>query len=877
MQLFVDNPVQKSLRVIKENGHFMRKAVESENLKETLKYTDLVLSELRTESLSPKEYYTLFNTVFDELAWLHPNLGAFLKTRQRIDIFEIVQYSKKIVPRLYLMIVAGLLSIENGGQEPMKVFWDIFKHLKGVQHPLRGLMLRYYFLKAIKETIEDKEDELVLEEVVSLFLMNMREMNSLWVRINTLIDERDKRIRQRKDLAMLVGENLMRLSALEGLDVRLYRTLVFPKVIEIILDTKDRVSQEYLFDCLISVFPDDFHLETLSSLLEATERLGKKVEINGILMKLMERLALFAKNNEKFVDRPQLGVDPALSGSGTGSKTALPEGEAAGSPQDSPADPPVKSQYHRDYIYHQFKNAIGNMISREKAPVHKLLELLAGFMNFTVFFYNGNFEFIDAILKLTKTVCDKYRVAEKLKLIGQVVEDGQNDREGAVDPKALDHLVSVLTIPMEKLSILVLKLTEFTSIMNLLPDHEKRQVALKICGAVAAGKTYLVTEKVVVSVLQFIHPLFAAGDTKEEDIQQIVKMLHFIDSGIPALNVRLLQVFEHRFCLTDRLHLRLVFPVYLNRLLFNLAKATAIKRFVRTAAEEAGVDLSTPEALTSLKTESFKEAFKTRFCRFKDAPYLEETDLKTFDIEFQADDLGLDVPKLLEQIHQITTEVEYEHPMTSLSLWLDLMLAIDTFADPADLDELLYNCSTHILTIFENETGNSNRRLFYFGKLLGYYGALRNANPATLENIFAQLRAAASLLLTREEQARAILKASRLYLQTAGNNQLVAECVHRSLALIKMSLKYETVRSSVVVDVFEYLNLFVGGNLSLFEVREIEGCLAFIEKSLEDPRVASEEAASFRERVGGHLRRSQKYWSVHSPDPEVQKLLTQNK
>jgi hypothetical protein len=653
---------------------------------------------------------------------------------------------------------------------------------------------------------------------------------------------------------------------------------VFPKVIEIILDTKDRVSQEYLFDCLISVFPDDFHLDTLSSLLEATERLGKKVEINGILMKLMERLALFAKNNEKFIEKPQIGVDPSLGSSGNTPKaTSSSEFEAAPAPQDVPVQHPVKSQYHRDYIYHQFKSAIGTMISREKAAVHKLLELLAGFMNFTVFFYNGNFEFIDAILKLTKTVCDKYRIVDKLKLIGQPVEDGQNDRDNAVDPKALDYLVSVLTIPMEKLSILVLKLTEFTSIMNLLPDHEKRKVALKICGAVAAGKTHLVTEKIVVSVLQFIHPLFASGDTKEEDIQQIVKILHFIDSGIPSLNIRLLQVFEHRFCVTDRLHLRLVYPIYLNRLLFNLSKATAIKRFVKAAAEEAGVDLTTEGALATLKTDAFKEAFKTRFCRFKDAPYLEETDLKTFDIEFEADNLSIDVSKLLEQVHLITTEIEYAHPMTSLSLWLDLMLAIDTFGDLAELDELLYNCSTHILSIFENETGHSNRRLFYFGKLLGYYGALRNANPATLENIFAQLRASASLLLTREEQARAILKASRLYLQTAGNNQLVAECVHRSLALIKMSLKYEMVRSSVMVDIFEYLNLYVGGNLSLFEVREIEGCLAFIEKNLDDPKVASEEAASFRERVGGHLKRAQLYWSANSQDPEVQKLLTQNK
>lgn len=854
-QLFSDNPVQKSIRVIKENAHFMKKAIESENLKESLKYTDLILSELRLETLTPKEYYTIFNMVFDELAWFHTNMSAFLKSKKKIDIYEIVQFSKKILPRLYLMIVAGQISIENNGQEPMKIFWDIFKHLKGVQHPLRGLMLRYYFLKAIKEKIEDREDDLVIEEVISLYLMNMKEMNSLWVRINTLIDDRDKRIRQRKDLAMLVGENMMRLSALEGLDIKIYKSLVFPKVIEIILDTKDRVSQEYIFDCLISVFPDNFHLETLSNLLEATDKLGKKVEINAILIKLMERLALFAKNNEK------------LNACSTQKDEELPS-------ENIEHSPPI--QYHKDYIYHQFRATIEKMISKEKNPVHKLLELISGFMNFTVFFYNGNFEFIDEILKLTLAVCEKFKIADKLKMQKAQMNDPRNDKESALDPKCLEFLVSLLTIPMEKLSILVLKLTEFTVLMDILPAEEQRQVSLKICTAIVHGKTFLVTEKVVLSVIQFIYPLFTTTDSSEEDLNQVIRILHFIDSGIPSLNIKLLQLFEPRFQRTDRQHLKSIYPVFLNRILYNISKACAIKNFLENSLSEK-VQEGNPnseDAISLLKSPEFKMRYQEKFCRFKDAPYFEESDFKVFDLEFEKNDFTLNLTELLEFIHQITKEIEYEHPMVSLSIWLDLMMSIDSFAKKDDLDELLYNCSNHVIVIFENEIGNSKKRIFYLNKIMGCYSSLKNSSKNTIETIYVQLKSAISLLVRREDQARAVLKMSRLYLGLADSAHLITECIQRSLALIQMNLKYETINSNIIIEIFEYLNYYLSKNLNLFEVKDIVGCIAFIEKNLQKSKDDDEEIVTVKNQMEAYFLRTKKYWADNSSDAEVRKLLS---
>lgn len=51
------------------------------------------------------------------------------------------------------------------------------------------------------------------------------------------------------------------------------------------------MSQQFLMDCVIHAFPDEFHLETLDILLRATEDLNPKVDLRQIYIKLMERYA----------------------------------------------------------------------------------------------------------------------------------------------------------------------------------------------------------------------------------------------------------------------------------------------------------------------------------------------------------------------------------------------------------------------------------------------------------------------------------------------------------------------------------------------------------------------------------------------------------
>ena len=121
-------------------------------------------------------------------------------------------------------------------------------------------------------------------------------MNKLWVRLQHQghSRERERREMERKDLRILVGTNLVRLSQLEGVDLDMYTKDILPSVLEQVVNCKDVIAQEYLMEVVIQVFTDDFHLHTLGSFLSACANLHPRVNIKNIVIALIDRLAAYA-------------------------------------------------------------------------------------------------------------------------------------------------------------------------------------------------------------------------------------------------------------------------------------------------------------------------------------------------------------------------------------------------------------------------------------------------------------------------------------------------------------------------------------------------------------------------------------------------------
>ncbi|KAI1700562.1 vacuolar protein sorting-associated protein 35 domain-containing protein [Ditylenchus destructor] len=290
-----------ALKMVKDESFQMKRSLDRSELMEGLKHAAAMLSELRTAVLSPKFYYRLYVDVTNEmqqhlLSYLCDNfLGEGVA-----ELYETVQYTGNIIPRLYLLITVGVVYIKSGECPAADILRDLVEMCRGVQHPLRGLFLRNYLLTSTKELIPDIKETSVTEApgnvAIEFIMTNFSEMNKLWVRMQHQgpSREREKRERERRELRILVGTNLVRLSQLESLDLETYRRMVLPGILEQSVSCREPISQEYLMECVIQVFPDNYHLSTLHEFLDACADLHEQVHIKNILGTLIDHLAQFA-------------------------------------------------------------------------------------------------------------------------------------------------------------------------------------------------------------------------------------------------------------------------------------------------------------------------------------------------------------------------------------------------------------------------------------------------------------------------------------------------------------------------------------------------------------------------------------------------------
>ncbi|KAI8759591.1 vacuolar protein sorting-associated protein 35 [Biomphalaria glabrata] len=303
--------LEEALNVVKTQAFQMKRCLDKGRLMDGLKHASTMLGELRTSLLSPKSYYECYMAISDELRHLEMYLvDEFQKGRKVADLYELVQYAGNIVPRLYLLITVGTVYIKSNELSRKDILKDLVEMCRGVQHPLRGLFLRNYLLQCTKNVLPDAVEDQSTEsnggesgtvmDSVDFIHLNFAEMNKLWVRMQHQGHSRDRERREneRRELRILVGTNLVRLSQLECIDVEKFKQSVLPGVLEQVVNCKDAIAQEYLMECIIQVFPDEFHLQSLNSFLRACAELHPNVNVKNIIIALIDRLASFAQNEE---------------------------------------------------------------------------------------------------------------------------------------------------------------------------------------------------------------------------------------------------------------------------------------------------------------------------------------------------------------------------------------------------------------------------------------------------------------------------------------------------------------------------------------------------------------------------------------------------
>ena len=464
--------LDEALNMVKQQAFFMKQAIDKDDLDETLKCASNMLRELRTGLLTPKNYYELWMAVFNEMRHLQV---FFQDTNKRgtpmVTLYQRVQYAGNVLPRLYLLMTVGAVYIESGEAPAKDILKDLVEMAKGVQFPTRGLFVRNYLSQISKDKLPDTNSEYEgtggnVDDAIEFILQNFGEMNRLWVRMQHMktVRNRKKREKERQQLKILVGTNLVRLSQLEGVDVDKYRADVLPKVLEQVTSCKDPIAQEYLMECIIQVFPDEFHLVTLKEYLNACIELDPKVDIKTVLVTFMDRIASYVE---------EAGVG------------AIPEDVKAFK---------VVNEYVAKVI-----------ASKTTMDVTDILCLQVACLNFANKCYPGNLKYIDHTLGFCVEVLDKISN-----------EDGNGGDK--VDAASAKYVEQLLSLPLQIHGLKTLALDSYPRLMSFLSWGPRKDVAATLLQSVLDSKPSLGSPEIVEQLLHFISPLVKDDeDTPGED------------------------------------------------------------------------------------------------------------------------------------------------------------------------------------------------------------------------------------------------------------------------------------------------------------------------------------------------------------------------
>jgi hypothetical protein len=445
-------------RRVQEHAYFMKQAMDKDDLSNVLDRAAQMIGELSDStsgSLSPKNYYELYMRALDDMPSLEEyflNLAASDSNPFTMkDIYEFVQYCPKVLSRLYLQISAGSALIRSTEVSATTVLQELIEAVKCVQNPLRGLFLRHFLLQVTRDRLQDGDKT---HDAYEFILSNFIEMNHLWVRIQfspgdgKTKEQRKRRERERNELRILVGTNLVRLSQLEGVTSKVYGEIILPKILDQITTCGDPLAQAYLIDCIIQVFPDEYHIETLAILLAVCPKLKDKVNIRTIIQSLMDRLSKYFADKELLDEIDSNNVKSTLM--------------------------PDSFKMFETCVERVYEARGPKLVPRE------IIRLQTALFNFSLKCFPDNMEQLSRCLG----VCNR--------LIRQVIIPPENNHQLLSEkemPFNLDEasrveLENMLSTPLNLMSLKVLQLDHYSELLEFLPLENRREVGMTMLRAI---------------------------------------------------------------------------------------------------------------------------------------------------------------------------------------------------------------------------------------------------------------------------------------------------------------------------------------------------------------------------------------------------------
>ncbi|CAN0154646.1 unnamed protein product, partial [Hapterophycus canaliculatus] len=192
-----------------------------------------------------------------------------------------------------------------------------------------------------------------------------------------------------------------------------------------VVGCKDTIAQSYLMDCLIQVFPDEFHLASLEAFLDGVCRLKEKVRVRPILESLMERIGNYVEEHPD----------------------ALPRDVDA---------------------FRLLNDCVTRLVSeRPKLELSEVILMQVALLQFAAQCYPGRMEYVNHCIG----VCGRAMVSQGYE---PLVGGRQSRRELPLE--CVEALLRLLSTPLKSLGLGVLSLAEYVDLLHFLPWEPQKQV-----------------------------------------------------------------------------------------------------------------------------------------------------------------------------------------------------------------------------------------------------------------------------------------------------------------------------------------------------------------------------------------------------------------
>ncbi|KAF1974725.1 vacuolar protein sorting-associated protein-like protein 35 [Bimuria novae-zelandiae CBS 107.79] len=851
--------LEDALAVVRQQTMLMRRCLETPGkLMDALKCSSTLVSELRTSSLGPKQYYELYMSVFDALRHLAVYLRENHPVNHLADLYELVQYAGNIIPRLYLMVTVGTVYMAIEDAPVKEIMKDMMEMSRGVQHPIRGLFLRYYLAGQARDYLPEGDSEGPegnLQDSISFILTNFVEMNKLWVRLQHQghSKEREQRTKERQELQLLVGSNLVRLSQL--VDLENYKKILNP-LLEQIVQCRDVLAQEYLLEVVTQVFPDEFHLHTLDKFLSAVARLNPHVNVKSIVVGLMDRLSAYAQRESESESPEQRkkteeeaitnlmeqlrlqkerkpaephtpttnqngeasNADAAAESASITSGTIAAESSAPEAPENNgTAETDGEIEKSRGIpknvkLFEIFHEQVASLVKMQRLPIQDTVGLLVSLANLALNIYPERLDYVDQVLAFANQKVTEF--ANSADLHSQACQS---------------QILNLLLAPIKTYVSMftALALPNFIPLLHNQPYPTRRAVAGEVARSLLRNQTHISSVENLESVLEILKVLIKEGmqqatgypggpiqrraQETDETIEEqgwLARIVHYIRGPDNDTQLKLLQ--------------------------------SARKAF---AEGNERVKFTTPAIITA----SIKLArqYKKR---------------EHFDDNWQSQSSAL-----YKFMHS-TLSTLYTRVTGSADLSLRLFIACGQVADQNGFEEVAYEFFAQAFTIYEEAISDSRAQFQAVCVIASALHTTRNFGKENYDTLITKCALHGSKLLKKPDQCRAVYLASHLWWATEiralgeedpknlyRDGKRVLECLQRALRVADACMD-----AAVSVELFvEILNRYVyyfDQENEAVTTKYLNGLIELIHSNLQ-----SNENASALENPKRHFQRTLDY------------------